>query len=50
MTATTETSKGYSGKYIQIQFVLETGKTRTVDKLDNPPSKVRTLWYVRLVA
>jgi len=48
MTATVQTNEGSSSKYVSIKFIPEPGTARTSQKLDNPPSKVRPLWYVNV--
>jgi len=39
-----------SSKFVHMKIVAEPGVARTAEKLDNPPSKVRPLWQVKVVA
>jgi hypothetical protein len=48
-TATTDNNKGLSDRFVQIKIVTEPGVAKTANTLDNPPSKVRDLWFIKLV-
>lgn len=46
---TVDDNYGASQKFVQMKIVADNSVTKTADKLEEGPSKVRPLWYVKEV-